>query len=198
MVPASSWLFTVSDPPLSPIEEIPPGEREELYPIIHIVQLQGGARAGGGEGTGERTAAPMENIGYKPQITITAPRDKTEKEEYRGHIHSCERTDRWPEESGELLGGWLCDVTVDFSGISGRHTSGSMGRHTSPSPPKITSLFSGDTWLDEKGLEVGLGFLDSAQGQKVALEDPVGCLAKTLTTGYFPQAADLNTTTYNH
>ncbi|XP_023860479.1 interleukin-23 receptor isoform X2 [Salvelinus sp. IW2-2015] len=198
VVPALSWLFTVSDPPLSPIEEIPPGEREELYPIIHIVRLQGGARAGGGEGTGERTAAPLENIGYKPQITITAPRDKTEKEEYRGHIPSCESTDRCPEESGGLLGGWLCDITVDFSGISPALDLSSMGRNTSPSPPKITSLFSGDTWLDEKGLEVGLGSLDSAQGQKVALEDPVGCLAKTLTTGYFPQAADLNTTTYNH
>ncbi|XP_055717049.1 interleukin-23 receptor [Salvelinus fontinalis] len=198
VVPALSWLFTVSDPPLSPIEEIPPGEREELYPIIHIVRLQGGARAGGGEGTGERTAAPLENIGYKPQITITAPRDKTEKEEYRGHIPSCESTDRCPEESGGLLGGWLCDITVDFSGISPALDLSSMGRNTSLSPPKITSLFSGDTWLDEKGLEVGLGSLDSAQGQKVALEDPVGCLAKTLTTGYFPQAADLNTTTYNH
>ncbi|KAK6314042.1 hypothetical protein J4Q44_G00155010 [Coregonus suidteri] len=204
--PASSWLFTLSDPPLSPIEEIPPGEREKLYPIIHIKRLQAGARAGGGEGTGEGTtqtectAAPLGNIGYKPQITTTAPRDKKEKEEYRGHIPSCKRTDRCPEESGGLLGGWLCNVTVDFSGISPGLDLISMGRHTSPSPPKITSLFSGDTWLEEKGLEVevGLGSLDSAQGQNVALEDPVSCLAKTLTTGYFPQAADLNTTTYNH
>ncbi|XP_019904417.2 interleukin-23 receptor isoform X2 [Esox lucius] len=187
-----SWMFTLSDPPLSQIEEVTPGEKDEPYPIIHTGRLQTGKGEPDTEGM-TQTQWTASHIGYKPQTTTEPGQDMEEVEDITGHIPICERTGRCPEESHGLLEPWFPDVIVDLPGISSRLDSSSIWELTPQCTTQTLSLFSGDLWLEEKGLEVGLGYLDSPQGQTVNPEDTICFLAMPMTTDYFPQTANFTT-----
>uniref|UniRef100_A0A667XG12 Interleukin 23 receptor n=1 Tax=Myripristis murdjan TaxID=586833 RepID=A0A667XG12_9TELE len=201
-----SWSFTYSDPPLSPIEEIPQEQRDELYPIIHIEWDD----AEVGQSTAEATlqmadtgTTPLEHVSYKPQNAPSAPlredeEDVKDREEEQWDVPAGVQEDRGSVISGGLLGGLLSNVEVNFSSLSLGLTLSSVSGFLRPQTPETTSIFKSDCLLGETGaervVEVGSTSLNLQQCEKMTLNEAHSCLSEytvetTLTSGYFAQAA---------
>ncbi|KAJ7992926.1 hypothetical protein DPEC_G00267140 [Dallia pectoralis] len=192
-----SWLFTLSDTPLSPIEEVTPGEKDESYPIIHTEVLHPGTGEPDTEWTPQiqLTSSHMEKIGYKPQISVTAGQNKEEVEDIKGHTPICERTEMHPAECQGLLEALLLDVNVDLPDVSARLDPSSIRAPKTQCTTQILNHHPVDIWPEETALGVDRGYLDLPQEQTVNPEDTICSKAMPMTSGYFPQNANGNIST---
>lgn len=207
-------LSTHNDPPLSPIEEIPQEEREDLYPIIHVEGLLAGPGQSTGEGTSQGTdtgTVPSEgllvHVTYKPQTAPLALQEDGEEEEEKESdgeqtdVPVCEQGERCSAMSGGLRGGRLSNVGVDLNTPSLGLTLSSVSTLLGSNTPRITNLLSGGVWLGEMGsdgeVKMATASLEVQQCEMEASDEADSCLSQymvetTLTSGYFPQVAALN------
>ncbi|XP_026161313.1 interleukin-23 receptor isoform X2 [Mastacembelus armatus] len=200
-----SFSSTLSDPPLSPISLLSWEERDDAYPTIHVKvsHTESGpptantALLTSDSGT-MLVDCQLEHVSYKPQIAkVVSQREEVEETaEEQKDISASVEEDRCSSVSGELLGGLLSSVEVDFSdspvGLTLRSVSGLLWPKSPPVFNKVSVGRRGtenDVTVDFASLELkqckttSPGLADNCSSQ---------CTGDTMmTAGYFPQVAEV-------
>lgn len=178
-----------------------------MYPNIHIEISQ----VGSGQPPAEApllTADPgtmlvdsqLEHVSYKPQVgtLVSHGEEEMETDEEQRDVLTSGEEDRCSSVFGELLGGFLSTVEVDFSGLPLGLTLSSVNSLLWPKPPETTSVVNGGLSLGWSGTEDDVKAdspsLDLQQGEITTCDTADTCLSQytvetTASDGYFPQVA---------
>ncbi|XP_027145720.1 interleukin-23 receptor isoform X2 [Larimichthys crocea] len=186
-----------SDPPLSPISFISQGERDDVYPNIHMeISADPGTTL---------VDSQLEHVSYKPQIATLDLQEAEEVMETEEELRDVQTS--WEEDRcvfGGLLRGFLSNVEVDFSDSPVGLTLSSVTGLLLPKTPATTTVINGafllGTRVAENDVEADSSSLDLHQGEIMTHDTTDTCLSQytvetTLTDGYFPQVAAISSTT---
>ncbi|KAG7514505.1 hypothetical protein JOB18_035770 [Solea senegalensis] len=205
---------TDSDPLLSPVSLISLEGREDVYPVIHVETSQ----TGPGQTTAQAPSletdvgtvlvdSQLQDISYKPQISVLASQEETGKEtEDESNSVAADREEDTTSSVFEgLLGGLLSSVEVDCS-VSHLQALSSVGDPLWPKAPETSGAphryFQAGTRGAECEVEVNCASVELQQGDimtpDIADTCPSTCTVATLlTNGYFPQLAAVSCTSFN-
>ncbi|CAK6955178.1 interleukin-23 receptor [Scomber scombrus] len=210
-----SFSSIQSDPPLSPISLISQEDREDMYPSFHVEvsQVESATQQRPSvetplldTGSGTMLAdSHLEHVSYKPQIVTSTPLEEEvqEAEEEQRDTPAYGEEDRCSSVFGELFGGLLASVEVDFSDSPLGLTLSSVNCLLWPKTPETASVLNKGVLLGRTGsnVEEDSPSVDSQQAEITTADqgDAVPqCADTSLTDGYFPQvSADGINTSYH-
>ncbi|XP_042273490.1 interleukin-23 receptor [Thunnus maccoyii] len=209
-----SFSSTQIDPPLSPISLVSQEDREDVYPIVQVEASQVGSATQRPtvetpllETNPKSADSQLEHVCYKPQTAASAPQEEEvkEAEEEQRDMPACREEDRCLNVFGELFGGLLSGVEVDFSDSPRGLTLGSVNHLLWPKPPETANVLNKGFLLGRRGaesnVEVDSPSVDLQQAERMTPDQVDTCLSQytietALTGDYFPQvsAVRINTT----
>lgn len=201
---------TQSEPPLSPVEEIPQDEREEIYPVIHVEVVHVNTEGPTNDETLQTSHTGtvlldslMEHVSYKPQIAPKREEEENvkEREEEQRNVPAGVEEGRCSSVSGRLLGGLLWNLEMDFCNSFSGLTVGSVSGLLLPKTPETVNVLNRDSERrTQSKVEAGPLPLDLQQAELMSPHIADACLSQYITktalnAGYFPQVAAAKSTT---
>lgn len=147
----------------------------------------------------------LEHVSYKPQTATSTPQEEEvqEAEEEQGDMPTFGEEDRCLSVFGELFGGLLSSVEVDFSDSPLGLTLGSVNRLLWPKTPETANILNKGVLLGRTGSDAAEDSLcvdlQQADIMTPAQVDTMPQNAETsLSDGYFPQVSTVTISATYH